>query len=134
MPTKREYAISLGLAKEGRGRMSREAHAAIDKAISEGMTFDDPSPVVSVKPAKPKTDKPIRVARQPQGESLGPVADIATRYPDTQKFKGVDSKGKTHIVNARTVCVPCGYSLTSHRCNSPEALVASLEIVPVEEA
>lgn len=38
--TKREYAISLGLAQPGRGRLSRAAHAAIAKAESEGMTFD----------------------------------------------------------------------------------------------
>lgn len=50
MTTRREYAISLGLAKQGRGRLSHEAHAAIAKAESEGMTFSD-SP-------KPKTVTP----------------------------------------------------------------------------
>lgn len=44
---KRDYAISLGLAKPGRGRLSREAHAAIDKAISEGMVFSDVKPAAA---------------------------------------------------------------------------------------
>jgi hypothetical protein len=42
--TKREYLISLGLAKPGRGRFSREGNAAIAKAESEGIKFDDPDP------------------------------------------------------------------------------------------
>lgn len=48
MTTRREYAASLGLAKPNtRGRLSREAHAAIDKAEQEGMVFTD-----AAKPAK----------------------------------------------------------------------------------
>lgn len=43
---KREYAISLGLASPGRGRLSREAHAAIQKAEDEGMTFADKAPYI----------------------------------------------------------------------------------------
>lgn len=40
--TRRAYAASLGLAKEGaRGRMSADAHAAIAKAESEGKVFVD---------------------------------------------------------------------------------------------
>lgn len=42
MTTRREYAASLGLAKaDGRGRLSREALAAIDKALAEGRSFSD---------------------------------------------------------------------------------------------
>lgn len=37
----RDYAISLGLAQPTRGRMSREAWAAIDAAIAEGKRFSD---------------------------------------------------------------------------------------------
>jgi len=37
--TKREYAVSLGLAKPARGRMSPAAYDAIAKAESEGMVF-----------------------------------------------------------------------------------------------
>ncbi len=35
----REYLISLGLAKPGRGRLSRDAHNALDEARAEGMVF-----------------------------------------------------------------------------------------------
>lgn len=52
MTTKKEYAISLGLAKSGRGRLSLAAHKAIDEAISNGMVFSDtktPPPVVPKK-------------------------------------------------------------------------------------
>ncbi|AXG66288.1 DNA bridging protein [Streptomyces phage Annadreamy] len=40
MATEREYLMSLGLAKEGRGRYSKDARAALDKAKADGMTFD----------------------------------------------------------------------------------------------
>lgn len=39
--TRRAYAVSLGLAKESRGRMSAEAYAAIEKAEANGMVFSD---------------------------------------------------------------------------------------------
>lgn len=132
MPTKREYAISLGLAKDGRGRLSREAHAAIEKAISEGMTFDD-APVVTRSTVK--ADKPVkpREKREPKTSPVdaGNVATISTRYEDSQLFVGTDSEGKKHTVNARQVCMPCGYSLTSHRCNDPVVLVPSMEYIHV---
>lgn len=37
----REYAISLGLAKPGKGKLSKAAHAAIQLAIDTGQVFDD---------------------------------------------------------------------------------------------
>lgn len=40
--TKRDYLVSLGLAKaDARGRFSKEAQAALDKAVSEGKVFAD---------------------------------------------------------------------------------------------
>lgn len=41
MPTKREYLVSKGLAKPGRGRFSREAVAALERARQDGTVFDD---------------------------------------------------------------------------------------------
>ena len=41
MATKREWLISQGLAKPGRGRLSKVAHDALEKAISEGVEFDE---------------------------------------------------------------------------------------------
>jgi len=37
----REYCVSLGLAKPGKGKLSKEAHAAIQIAIKEGHVFED---------------------------------------------------------------------------------------------
>lgn len=129
MPTKREYAISLGLAQPGRGRLSREAHAAIDKAIAEGMTFDDAAPVKT----SVKTDRSVSVKtdRKPSPVESSGIQEISTRYDNDQLFVGTDSKGKKHTVNARQVCMPCGYSLTSHRCNDPQVLVPSMEYIHV---
>jgi hypothetical protein len=41
MPTKREYLVSKGLAKNTRGRFNREAVAELERARASGMTFDD---------------------------------------------------------------------------------------------
>ena len=132
MTTKREYAISLGLAQPGRGRLSREAHAAIDKALAEGMTFDDASP----KPVVAKTPKTPKPARQNPGRVVvgndTNIPVIVERYPLDQMFVGYDSNGKKHEVNVRQVCRHCGYSLSSHRCNDPEVLIGSpLEYIRV---
>lgn len=120
--TKREYAVSLGLATMGRGRLSREAHAAIAKAEAEGMTFDD---AVKVAPTpKAHTDKPVKVKAEPvlNAQTIG---DVKTRYPIDTIFVGKDSNGKTREVNARQACFHCGYSLTSHACNEPRVLIGS---------
>lgn len=61
MTTRKEYAISLGLAKPGRGRMSLDAHKAIDNAIQEGMVFSDSlTPPPKKATPKPKEIKPVR--------------------------------------------------------------------------
>lgn len=57
----KDYAVSLGLAKPGKGRMGREATEAVAKARAEGMTF---SKEIAVKPqrvkvTKPETPKPV---------------------------------------------------------------------------
>lgn len=132
MPTKREYAVSLGLATMGRGRLSREAHAAITKAEAGGMTFDDPvKPVITSTPSTVKSTKPVSVRREPV--DVGLAGDVKTRYADDQKFVGIDSNGKKRTVNARQVCYHCRYSLTSHHCNSPRVLIGSpLEWIDVQ--
>jgi hypothetical protein len=49
MLTQRAYLVSLGLAKDGRGKFSNAAKDALAKAIEQGMEFSDPTPA-----AKPK--------------------------------------------------------------------------------
>jgi hypothetical protein len=52
---KREFLISKGLAKPGKGRFSAEAKAALEQAIAGGMVFDEPvAKPVSTKPKAPK--------------------------------------------------------------------------------
>lgn len=43
MATQREYLVGLGLAKPGRGKFSKEAHAALAEAVANGVTFDEPA-------------------------------------------------------------------------------------------
>lgn len=122
---RKEFAVSLGLAIPGKGRMSREANEAVAKAESEGMVFDDsksaPAPTVVRDTPKPVTVKreTSPVATHERTES---VMGITLRYDMNQMFTGVDSNGKTHTVNGRQAC-SCGYSLVGHICNTPNALI-----------
>lgn len=117
MTTRREYAISLGLATPGRGRMSREAHAAIEKAEAEGQVFSDPKPVTkaekiqareSARPAPRKT-----VVQKPVQESA-----VVERKPFTGKFEALMPDGKRKAVSERTAC-RCGASLCYCLCSTP---------------
>ncbi|AZU97261.1 Lsr2-like DNA bridging protein [Streptomyces phage Jada] len=56
--TEREYLISLKLAKPGRGRYSREARAALDKAKADGMVFDKTAAEIA---KEERQNKPKRV-------------------------------------------------------------------------
>lgn len=60
--TKREYLITLGLAKPGRGRFSREGIAAIKQAEADGIVFDDNTiSIVTVEiPDAPYTPPPVK--------------------------------------------------------------------------
>jgi hypothetical protein len=115
MTTKREYAISLGLATPGRGRLSREAHAAIDKAISEGKTFSDAKPVVT---KAPKTAKSVSVVTEDEAPEF---RETVYRYPIDTVFVGEDTNGKKFKCTARAACM-CGYSLVAHICNDPRVV------------
>lgn len=128
MQTKREYAASLGLAVAGaRGRLSREAHAAIEKAISEGMTFSDAvKPIVAKTPKTEKSDKPVI------RESAGLIGEVIRFHELDALFTGKDSHGKSHTVNARQVCQHSGFSITSCPCGQTHSvLVSSMEHIDV---
>lgn len=127
MQTKREYAASLGLAVAGaRGRLSREAHAAIEKAISEGMTFSDGKPVVAKTPRTEKSEKPVI------RESAGIIGEVIRFHDLDALFVGTDSHGKSHTVNARQVCQHSGFSITSCPCGQKHSvLVSSMEHIDV---
>lgn len=60
---KREFLISKGLAKPGKGRFSAAGKAAIEKAISEGFVFDEPvAATVSAKPRQARVAKVVEKA------------------------------------------------------------------------
>lgn len=60
MATEREYLVTLGLAKEGRGRFSAEAKDALAKAKKGGMSFDK---TVAELAKEARESKPKRVAK-----------------------------------------------------------------------
>lgn len=70
--TRKEYAISLGLAKPGRGRMSKEAHAAIAEAEARGQVFDEGS---SVTPILEPVYAPSNAIRSITGGFIGYTAE-----------------------------------------------------------
>jgi hypothetical protein len=57
--TKREYLVSLGLAKEGRGKFSKAGLEELAKAEADGMSFDDNKPKAPAAP-KPEKVEPVR--------------------------------------------------------------------------
>lgn len=131
----KEYAVSLGLATPGRGRMSREAHAAIKDAIeNKGMTFDDYFVKGQNKPETPKVSKPVKAEPVVKDSADGDnqYAQAFMRYPLDQMFSGKDASGKTHKVSGRNACMNCGYSLVGHSCNSPRVLIGSTEAISVQ--
>ena len=60
MATEREYLVSLGLAKEGRGRFSAEAKAALAKAKKGGMSFDKTALEIA---REERANRPKKVAK-----------------------------------------------------------------------
>lgn len=64
MMTQREYLVSKGLAKAGRGKFSNAAKAEIAKAISQGVSFSDPAPAAKprmVQSTSEKTPQAVKI-------------------------------------------------------------------------
>jgi len=70
LQSRKEYAVSLGLAKPGRGRLSKEAWEAIRKAEAEGVEFSDRS--------APTVSNPVNVPRMTTKPTVK-VRDIGTQ-------------------------------------------------------
>lgn len=70
---KRDYLVSKGLAKPGRGRLSREAHIEIERAIADGMVFDDVE-----KPKKPAKIEAVSEDPPVVTESNRPIPTVVT--------------------------------------------------------
>lgn len=113
--TRREYAISKGLATPGRGRMSNEARAAIEQAEAEGMIFSDAKPVTM----KDKiAARPASAPRTPVVQTSVQKSDELVSKPFTGKFEAVMPSGKRKSVSERTACT-CGASLVYCLCSTP---------------
>lgn len=118
MQTEREYAISLGLAKPTRGRMSAEAHAAIAEARSKGMVFAarQTAPVgVNAEPLPA-----VRVAADPDAEpgiweSFAPTPEPLR----SGMLTFVGEAGKV-TVNSTEACIDCKTSFSyDYKCRTP---------------
>lgn len=131
MQSYRDYAVSLGLAKYGRGRLSREAWTAINKAEAEGMRFKETSRTPAAPKAKDSEDsKPVVKDSNPNprnSDSFPPIID--PRFPNSDWIATV--KGKKFKVSRREVCRACFFSLEYHICHTPKALVDG-DIVAVD--
>ncbi len=96
MATKREYLVSLGLAKEGRGKFSGVALAALAEAEAKGIVFD--VPVVAT--PKPKEDKKVSLAKPAAPVPTPPV--VKQVLPDVNpKEVRAWAKGNGHAVGER---------------------------------
>lgn len=102
MPTEREYLVSIGLAKPGRGRFSQEAKYALKKAREDGVDFATPArPAAKNKPA----DKPIaKPADKPVAESK-PATNERPRYDSAAvrewaKNEGLEVSARGRISSA----------------------------------
>lgn len=108
----RDYLVSKGLAKPGRGRFSAEAKAELVKAISEGRVFSD---FIIEKPTG-AVDKPVAVAAKP-APNVKEVQELTSYRYDENTHKAVDANGNSYTV--RSACFHCGYSLVVCHCASP---------------
>lgn len=119
----REYAISLGLAKPGRGKLSKQAHAAIQLAIETGQIFEDysngkvngintklrnsTSTTASVLSGNNSDSNDGVVSRQ--NESTLPAQKVTHDY---NQVYGIDTNGRSAIVIAFGFCAKCLRQIT----------------------
>lgn len=119
----KEYLLKHGhIDSIGRGRLSREHIAIIEKAVAEGVNIEGYS--VSSKP----TAETPKVAREPRADTIPDVPDESRPEKNWQAYRksGVDIVD----VGMRTVCNNCGSSLTYCRCPKPVVWVdADIEAV-----
>lgn len=127
MTTAREYLVERDLAKPGRGKFSKVAHAALEKALAEGVKFSDypkagkPAPVKST---APKVEKAVGQKSETKPANTGKaIAEILFedeyRYPE-KEYRAVSfNDGKKVIHSMREVCTNCGQSLVMCSCGAP---------------
>jgi hypothetical protein len=97
MTTKREYLVSIGMAKGGRGRFSAEAKEALQKAIDNGMVFDEP--VIVVRTERERVAKPVKVSA-PSSSTYDAKAIRSWAEQTGAIAKGQRGRLPTDIINA----------------------------------
>lgn len=120
LETRRAYLVRMGLAKEGRGKFSNDAKAALAKADADGIEFlDGPSPTGNGSgPILSSIDTPAPVVRKPVTETLYLTPD-EYRFPEAEYRAIAKVGGKTVEYSMRECCNACGVSLVNHACNEP---------------
>ena len=104
--TEREYLISLKLAKPGRGRYSKDARTALDKAKADGMVFDKTAAEIAKeerqnKPKKVRSTAPKAVKEsRPSQDSYD--AKAVRAWGEQVKMIEPGKRGKlpTALINA----------------------------------
>lgn len=136
MATQREYLVSLGLAKPGRGRFSTEAKAALAKAVEEGMTFTDTkeAPQASADASEHPRPRPQGEAspsvRKDGGVPLLIVGGSPTKLRNISSLKGLTVEG--YRVGFDT-CNRCLGPLTHCSCKKPKAPGIVVEILDLPD-
>lgn len=117
MQSKRDYLVSKGLAKPGRGKFSNAAKEALAKAEAEGMKFADTAPVKSTgNRVEKKTDTEIKPSDPAMSEYLFPDE---YRFPEAEYRGIVFDAGKKVEISLRECCNSCRVSLVNHMCDHP---------------
>lgn len=119
----KEWLLKNGHIKEiTRGRISRDNHALIEKAVRNGASIEG----YSVSTARPvegvETPESTIVKAKVSSEKV--VADVSPeRYDESVTVGYVHKDGEPVEISLRTVCNTCGGSLTYHVCDSPRVWV-----------
>lgn len=126
MQTKREYLISKGLAKPGRGKFSNAGNAALAEAERSGVKFSDTGPVrrptVKSGPEISKTGIPAKNSDNSEtgGQNAPYIFPSDFRFPEAEYVAVArDEDGKRILHSMRECCNTCKVSLTNHACDSP---------------
>ncbi len=116
--TKREYAVSLGLAKPSRGKFSTAAKEAIAAKEAEGYVFADATTATAPAPATKDEAKPVPA--DPRDSLYICPSDF--RFPEEEWKAVAVVDGKRVVYSMRECCNNCRCSLTNHMCNTPSVL------------
>ncbi|AXH49319.1 Lsr2-like DNA bridging protein [Streptomyces phage Blueeyedbeauty] len=135
MATEREWLVSQGLANPGRGRYSKDARAALDKAKAGGMKFDlTPAEKAKLERAnKPKKEKKASVQTpkevRPSQESYDAKAVRAWGEQTGAIEKGKRGKLPTALINAYLAANKTQKAVTVRRAPATKRAVVRKESV-----